>query len=272
MGMGRIFADIGASLARMVGQAGTFLQGGRSATALTPLSYYDLVVLFPEPGCAICNLLLRDADRYLDGLLYEFALDPYIQDAFRARRGLCNEHSQQITTYFGGSLGVAILYSATLDEVLHIIRQTPPEEPPRSFLARLWNKGNRSSAQLADRLEPVGPCVVCRHLADAERRYVHTMSRYLTDRRLREAYERSDGLCLPHFRQVLRAIQQPEERNLLIAIQQGIWAALKADLDEFIAKNDYQRAAEPMGREKDSWKRATARMAGERGVFGSDLR
>lgn len=248
------------------------MRGQQGHAAQKPLSYYDLVEAFSQPGCAICALLLRDADRYLDGLLYEFALDPQVQDAFRARRGLCGEHAQQITTYFGGSLGVAILYAATLDEVLKIIQTAPPEETPRPKLMRLLQRDKSLVSELAERLESQGPCVVCQHLAGAERRYIHTLSRYLTDERLRGSYENSDGLCLPHFRMVLRAIPRAEERNLLIAAQRRIWAALKADLDEFIAKNDYQRSAEPMGRERDSWKRATARMAGERGVFGPDPR
>jgi hypothetical protein len=38
----------------------------------TPYSYFDLVEAFGKPGCAVCNLLLRDADRFLDSILYEY--------------------------------------------------------------------------------------------------------------------------------------------------------------------------------------------------------
>lgn len=60
---------------------------------VTPVTYFDLIDYFPQPGCAICNLLRRNVDRSLDALLYEYVGDPDSHRVFRQRRGLCNEHS-----------------------------------------------------------------------------------------------------------------------------------------------------------------------------------
>jgi len=266
-----MLASAWAFLRRSAGQVGSLLGVRRKGTLSMSLSYYDLLEAFANPGCAVCNLLLRNADRFLDGFLYERALDPGAHRAFRARRGLCNEHGWQATRYMGSSLSLATLYSTALDEVLKILEEAPLEEAPRLGPLHLRNDRSQSSS-LADRLEPVGGCLVCELLAGAEQRYLHTLGHHIADARLREAYQNSDGLCLPHFRQVLRQAPRPSDRELLIAIQKGIWKRLKADLEEFILKNDYRRRGERMGPEGDSWRRVAFRMAGERGVFGPDPR
>ncbi len=241
---------------------------------VTPLGYFDLVETFPTPGCVVCNLVLRDVDHFLDLLLYERVNEPDSHRAFRARRGLCNEHAWQLTRYKGGALGIAILYNATLDEVLNIVEQVPVAMPTAPSGIRRFRNGGADSAgpALAERLEPAMPCLACELRNGSERSYVRVLSEYVDDTQLQDAYRASEGLCLPHFRQVLRLVTNPEQLQLFANIQATIWRKLKADLNEFIEKNDHRRAHEPMGAEGDSWQRAVRRMAGEKGVFGSDPR
>ncbi len=85
-------------------------------------------------------------------------------------------------------------------------------------------------------------------------------------------FDASSGLCLPHFRQVLHQASDTTRADLLISIQRAIWSTLKAELEEFIAKNDYRRSSEKIGREGDSWLRAIESLAGKEGVFGNDPR
>jgi hypothetical protein len=227
-------------------------------TTPKPFSYYDLLEAFARPGCAICALLLRDAERFLDSLLYEYVTDPETNRAVRAGRGFCNAHSWQLTQYRGGVLGIAILYDAALDEVISISEHT---QSVRATLSRL--RSNASS--LSRVLEPAGPCVACEVMATSERDYTETLGRYIDDETLEIAYGQSQGLCLPHFRLALRETAQQER---LAAIQVAHWRKLKGELEEFIRKNDFNYADEAMGAEGDSWLRTIARMSGERGVFG----
>jgi hypothetical protein len=241
---------------------------------VTPLGYFDLIETFPKPGCAVCNLVLRDVDHFLDYLLYERVNEPDSHRAFRARRGLCNEHAWQLTRYKGGAVGIAILYNATLDEVLKIVERIPSATPAApAGIGRFLNSSTDSEGSfLAVRLEPAGPCPACTLLRGSEDGYVHVLTEYIDDPQLQDAYRASEGLCLPHFRQVLRLVTNPEQLQLFASIQATIWRKLKADLNEFIEKNDHRRAHEAMGSEGDSWQRAVRRMAGEKGVFGSDPR
>jgi len=236
---------------------------------MTPFSYYDLVEAFGSSGCAVCNLLKRDVSRYLDGMLYELVLDPDIQAAFRAERGLCNGHSWQLKQYIGNSLGIAILYAAALDEVLRIVEQTPVENGAQSRLERLFGSGSTSpGTPLAEKLEPAEPCLACTLLARNEKVYVETIAERITDSRLQQAYRSSSGLCLPHFRQVIRQPMPSDQAQLIVSIQKTIWVAFRGELDEFMRKCDFQHAGERMGPEGDSWSRAIARLSGEKGIFG----
>jgi hypothetical protein len=232
---------------------------------MKPLAYHDLGEKFIEPGCAICNLLRRDVNHYIDTLLYEFTLDLDVNKAFRAARGLCNEHGNQLLAHKGSSLSVAILYQAIVGDLLKIIEQEAEEPATQPVFARLMkaDAGNALSAWLG----PSRSCMACDMLDEAEKRYVQALSEHIGDESLRAKFEQSEGLCLGHFRQTLRQTRSQAAYQSLLSIQRSIWVRLRAELDEFIAKNDYQRT-DPMGAEGDSWSRAARRIAGEKGIFG----
>src|SRR5262249_13619764 len=132
---------------------------------ITPLAYFDLIESFPKSGCAICNLVLRDVAHFLDLLLYERVTEPETHQAFRARRGLCNEHSSQLVQLRGGAVGAAVLYRAAINEVLAIIEQTPAKSTAPFGIGRFLNtSANSEGRTIAERLEPTGPCVACQIL------------------------------------------------------------------------------------------------------------
>ena len=56
------------------------------------MSFYDLRDALVEPGCPICRLKARVAERYLDGLLWESVNDPGMRDQVRRSLGFCHEH------------------------------------------------------------------------------------------------------------------------------------------------------------------------------------
>lgn len=224
----------------------------------TSFAYYDLLEAFPQDGCAVCRLLLRDVDRYLDGLLYEYVNEADTHAAFRSGRGLCNTHSWQLRRYRGGALGSAILCGAALDEVLRTL-----ERPgPRTGRRLLGNSG--AGAALADALGPQAPCPACQKQTEAAARYSLMIA--TDDARLLGAYRDSQGLCLPHFRAVLRQANGREAVHKLVDIQREIWQRLYAEVQTFITRQDYRYSAEQAGEEGDSWLRVIATLAGEQGL------
>jgi hypothetical protein len=230
---------------------------------MLPMAYYDLIDTFPEEGCAVCNRMLYEAHRFLDNLLYERTLNYDTQQGFRKRRGLCNEHCWQATGFMGSSLSLSILFAATLDEILSIMGGSSEEAADtRSGLAKMFGR-SESNSRLADRLEPIGPCLVCEVLTEVEQRLLHTLSHYVSDLTLNEAFRHSQGLCLPHFRVILRQAPGPEQRAALIAVQHTAWTRLNAQLREFIDKNDYRRMREAVGSEAGTWRRAAGHLTGK---------
>ncbi len=228
-----------------------------------PKTYIDLLERLNGRGCAVCRLLLRNEHEYLDSLLYEYVNDTGIQQAFQRGRGLCNHHSWLLTHHPGYSLGVSILFEAALDEVINLLEL---EDSTVQF-SRLettvsgWFDGKNT--RLADKLESGTPCLACASLVRAEAQYIDTFADYWHDTAIQEAYQQSDGLCLPHFREVLRRISAPNERGQLVEIQRAKWESLKSELRQFQIKSAFNYVGEPIGTEADSWRRAVASLTGD---------
>ncbi len=237
----------------------------------TPFNYFDLIETFPKPGCAICNLLQRDVQQYIDNMLFEFANDSSLRAVFAAGRGMCFEHGQMMRyNKIGNVIGIARLYGDTLDEVLRIIDETPLEtrEPP-GWQRLVGATAKANGGKLADKLEPVEQCPACARMNEDERGYAGIFDKYIHDPLFHEPYRASEGLCLPHFRCVLREAHTPDSLRRIIEIQHDIWHDLRQEVALFMDKQNYERMGEPMGKEGNSWIRAILRMAGERGIFGT---
>lgn len=223
--------------------------------------YYNLLDALPEVGCPICRLLLRDQDRYLDSLLYEYVNKVPTHQAFRRARGLCNPHMDLLQSAPGNALGIAILMRATLDEVISIDENA---EPVIGSLVRLFNRNNMPPR--ADLLEPDGPCVLCENMNAVEASYFGVLNTHREDERLHTGLRDSPGgLCLPHIRIALRRLP---DSDWLLDIQREHWRYLFDQINMFTEKYNHSLRLESFGDEGDSWRRVIRYLAGEPGVFG----
>ncbi|HOA24315.1 MAG TPA: DUF6062 family protein [Aggregatilineales bacterium] len=233
--------------------------------------YFDLVEALAGPGCPMCAILLQQADKLLQSILYERWKDQPTHDAIRARQGLCSGHAYQLTQYRGNVQTVAIFYRSAVDEVVRILDEMERSVPIGTGRRRR-REARSEGAVLAARLAPRGPCIVCAALDETESRLVETMVEYFDDARLRESYEASDGLCLPHMQAVLAACDDRTMLRDLVAIQKRIWAQLRADVEAFIAKTREHSGDAIEPREASSPSRAIRLMPGEHDLFGVDPR
>ena len=226
-------------------------------------TYVDLLDRLSRRGCAICGLLLRDENAYINSLLYEFVNDAGIQQAFRRGRGLCNQHSWLLTHHYGYSLGVSILFEAALDEVINLVESENQKFQSTKLETAVsgWF-GDKGDDQLADKLEPEIPCPVCVSLREAENRYIGTFAQHWCESAFQSAYQQSQGLCLPHFRAALRQMSVAKERAQLADIQCAKWRTLKDELKQYQVKTAYNYVGEGFGAEANSWRRAVAGMTG----------
>jgi hypothetical protein len=218
-------------------------------------SFYDLRDALAEPGCPICQLMDRTAERYLDSLLWENVNDVKVRDEIRQARGLCRDHSWDLARH-RAALGTAIITRDVLQSVLEELEESGLHGP----LARPLRS---AQAFLRARLSPKAECPACVQVREMEDIFLRTfVAHLLGPEGLMTAYEVSEGLCLSHFRRALDRVRQQKVLTALVRTQSDIWKRLVGELTEFIRKNDYRFRDEPWGDERDAWRRAIAALAG----------
>jgi hypothetical protein len=229
--------------------------------------YRDILDALGQPGCAFCRLSAASASRFLDAVLWEMVNDPEVRAELNEARGYCPQHSRLLVRS-GAALGVAILSKGILSTLLDVLASTPIEGAGDSVVQGFLKgvdrqQPSRASAKLVAALEPQVPCPVCLHQQDREREVAATLLAYLDEPgALGLAYERSDGLCLAHFRQALAQASSTAEARALVRVQQLVWERLHGELGEFIRKSDVRFRDEGFGPEKDAWRRALEVFAG----------
>jgi hypothetical protein len=250
----------------------------------TSSMYFDLIEACREPGCPVCRLGLRAARRYIDFVLYERVNDPDTRAELCAARGYCNRHAWMMADEDVRSLSVAMIEHVVIREILEILAGSSPDQ---GALAVLADNGHRGVAQalqrllhgrlefrapsplatgLAGLLEPQVACPICDQQATTEESVLAAVLSDLGDEAMYQTFQKSDGLCLPHFRQALAQGGEDSAVTRLVDLQRAHFERLRAELFEFIDKTAYHVTAERLSAEKDSWLRAIGALSGQRGA------
>jgi hypothetical protein len=224
------------------------------------IPYYDeLLEAFGEAACPVCRVVAVSTDRLVDAVLFEMVNDVRVREELNAARGYCHRHAALFVRP-GSALGAATMMQGVLKVLLRALEGH--ESGQVSGLRRLFRAGDPAAAGLAASLAPQVPCPLCAGEAVTLGHYLTTLRQYLTPgSELSSAYARSDGLCLPHFRQAAEGAGG-ETLEELVRVQKIVWERLNAELEEFLRKNDYRFSHEKMGAERDSWQRALSAISG----------
>jgi hypothetical protein len=216
--------------------------------------YYELRDALAGEGCAICALALRGLRRSMEGLAYEAVNNIAIRAELRAARGFCAAHGQMLRDV-RSALGTSIIHRDILGAATAALEGMGA--PGGGLLGRLIGKPRAD----ADPLAPQAGCPACARRREAETIYLGVLAERIADAELRQHYDASAGLCLPHLRAALRRCGPPAFAQLKAA-QLGVWGRLAGELDEFIRKNDHQFAHETISAEASSWSRASLLVSG----------
>ncbi len=231
------------------------------------VSYHNIIQASGEPGGPLCRLAEKSVAAYLGALMYELVNDPEARDQIRETLGFCNSHAHYLLTMTGSALGISIIYRDVVNTVLRQIEGAHYASPRGVPLHRLPEALDPQRPALATEaavraLSPRSPCPACVQQEKMEALAVAALITGLDDEKLRDALRASAGLCLPHLRRALQAVRSQAAFDTRVGIARDRYAALRAELDEFIRKNDYRFQHEGMGAEGDSWKRAVGLMTG----------
>ena len=235
------------------------------------VSYHNVIQACAEPGCPLCRLSEKSVTLYLGALMYELVNDPDSRDRIRESLGFCNPHAYHLLTMTGSALGIGIIFRDVVNTVIKPLEgaaYTPPRGAPLQRVAEALNRQRPAagSEAVVQALTPQKPCPVCVQQEKMDALALAALVEGLGDEQLQAALRASAGLCLPHLRGALQAVRSPAAFDTLVSIARERCQALRAELDEFIRKNDYRFQHEGMGAEGDSWKRAVWQMVGRTGM------
>jgi hypothetical protein len=210
---------------------------------------------FAQPGCAICRLASEQEQRYLQMLLDEHVNDPGTRVRFLQGNGFCSLHARMAL-----ALQEAIGLSILTESLMRHLQDKLAEASAVLSARKQWQTGRQRRRKAAAELAPRAACMVCESSVAQVDRLLDTLLKGGASQPFRDRYDRSDGLCMAHLTQAVGA--PAGESAWLLAAEQARLGRLQADLAEFLRKQDYRFAHEPSGGERDTWRRALAKLFG----------
>jgi hypothetical protein len=166
-----------------------------------------------QPQCAICRTVRQSEEQSIWGLLYEFTGDPFIRGELSKALGFCHYHAHLIARVVrelqlvSGS-GIARIYETVVECYRH--RLLSVEVRKRRRLLRLAKKP--CVGLVPDH------CMGCSLSRDTEVAELGALGRLLRHPTHQDLHQHSDGLCNPHFAQLLANAEQGV-KNFLLADQ-----------------------------------------------------
>lgn len=237
----------------------------------TTFSYFEILDACAEPGCPLCRLGQRSAQRHLTSLIYDSVNDVPLRATLRDSYGYCHEHAWMLPeSGESAPLGTAIVHRDILNTLRTRLDQESYSKERRTSLraavAGAINPDPTKNSEESKHLPQKVLCPACERRLEAEHLAYASLLEALDkeDQPMHAALESSDGLCIPHLRQALNFARTPQAFAALVEITKGQLSALIDDLDEFIRKNDHRFRDEKISSdERDSWQRALRRTSGK---------
>jgi len=224
--------------------------------------------------CPFC-FLERDAEQRAISFILGSA---YMEDDIREETdkiGFCRHHYKMMFDY-GNQLGNAMMlhtYMTKLNRELHEkLKSTSPAKTP------LLKKLKKSTPETSGYQVPAAnwlnerekSCYVCNHFRQTYPRYVDTFFELIkTNDEFTELVRNSNGICLPHFKDLLEQAplhlnekQQKEFYQMIQTLMEDNMKRVEDDLDWFIKKYDYRYKDEDWKNSRDSVQRGMQKIAG----------
>jgi len=146
------------------------------------INFFELEKACEQEGCPLCRIVNDRTWRYLDNMLFEHISDRPFRAAHRAAGGFCREHSKNLSNFRDG-LAVAILGRDILEDRIEAFQKNKP-----------W--------------KPKALCPICAEQERIEKEYLSFLAESTgkspEEAELQRKFTASEGLCAPHYEQLLR--------------------------------------------------------------------
>jgi hypothetical protein len=210
----------------------------------------DLVQDLQTRGCPVCQCMSKAAVDFYAHWQYALSSDEDAQNAFAAELGFCPLHAWQLFA-LSSPQGISQGYPKLVERLASQIAQltTTPVAVPR--LPRVPDSGN---------------CRVCALLRAAERAYTRRLAGFLQTAEGRQAYARSQGVCLRHLGLLAEAVASEDIARFLLAEAARHFEEVAEDMQNFAMKRDALRRTLHNRDEEDAYVRAVIHVVGEKRV------
>jgi hypothetical protein len=234
-----------------------------------------LKVALEQPGCPICRRRSDAELRYLRSVLWEHTNDPVTRGHITRSLGYCPEHSWQTGILDIELLGSPLSTVRIYQQLAGIIATRLTRYSNRLSASRRSGWKRRLSTLLLgqrrllspEELQPKARCRVCQIGDETVRTSLEGLldGLHSAEDNLRELYDASDGLCLPHLRQALTMANCASESALEYLIENTLRRLdiLQRDIDEYARKESWDyHTEEKTEREKNAWRNVLTFFAG----------
>ena len=226
---------------------------------------YELLKACRQPGCPVCRVEQAMIERYVGSLLFESVNDIPTRERLRASLGFCREHAQlAVDKNLGNALGFAIIYQDVINNVLRQFESegaSPSAARLPAILKRMPTQVGEMLQKVLYALTPHKHCMVCQQRDKSQHLVLSALLEDFSEE-MKTALQGSEGLCFPHLKKAFEASTDPAVSEFFLALHRQQLESLRAELAEFIRKNDYRFQDEGFGAEGDAWLRAIRKVSG----------
>ncbi len=227
-----------------------------------PFTEYDLLNAWRYPGCPVCQLSARSVKHYLASVFQESVRDPDTRVSLLSSRGFCAEHvSLLITERIANETSASVIYGDMAGNILRDIsaalssmgRPSKSNRPKRQTQAiTKFIKEFRNDDQ----------CSACKQREMTVDHLLNELSGRLRDDRMREALQKSDGLCLPHLAQLLERVQSAEDARFLLNLTQEKLQKLQSEMLDLIRQQESGQTDNLNSSEATAWRNVMRMISG----------
>ena len=210
----------------------------------------DFLRDFRTRGCPICDHMGRAISDFLASWQYLLASNEKIQQEYAAELGFCPLHTWQLALV-SSPQGISSGYPRLLE---HISEQ----------LSKISKTATNLPNDIRGIIQDSEGCRACCFVRETEVICVHHFAAVLEEREGREAYAKSQGLCLRHLGLMVAVESGTSVSHFLLSEAAKRFHEIAEDMKGYAIKH----YSIPRGRftpdEKDAYVRALIHLAGEK--------
>ena len=221
-------------------------------------TYFELIEAFGQPDCGVCRVVDNAVLGYIDMFLYENVNNLARRAEIRAARGFCTTHAGLVMTGYGRKQSISLLQQDIVNDVIEQWDAQPRVSWIDRLLGRLPTGHGPKGATFPQR-----NCPLCDYEHIQEIGALRTLADDVLDPDMLKAFEQSAALCLPHFHMFM-GLDRIRSKHVakVIEVERRVLSTVKAQLDEYVHKQNPEYKDEEKGDEADAPVTATRMTSG----------